>query len=249
MYYYKAKLKEEDTLIKSKLLELSRQHIRYGFKKIFNMLRQLGYQWNHKRVYRNYRELELNIKCKPKKRLAPRSPQVLEQPNEKNVCWSLDYMSDQLRTGKRFRTANLIDDFNRESLGIKVAFSLPSKQITRWLDDIAQWRGYPNSIRVDNGPENISSAFKKWAKQNNVEIKYIQPGKPAQNGYIERFNRSYREEVLNLYLFRSLREVQQLTDEWLNHYNGHRPHESLNFLSPLQFAGLGKGEVFSTCEV
>lgn len=236
-------------MIKSQLQLLSKKHVRYGFKKIFNILRQWGYNWNHKRVYRNYCELKLNIKCKPKKRLAPRTPQVLEQPATKNICWSLDYMSDQLASGKRFRTANLIDDHNRECLGIDVAFSLPAKRITRWLNNIAAWRGYPKSIRVDNGPENISLEFSNWALRHQIEIKYIEPGKPAQNGYIERFNRSYREEVLELYLFQNLREVQHLTDKWLQHYNGHRPHESLNFLAPLQFAGLARGESFSTYEV
>lgn len=137
LYYYEPKLKEEDRMIKSTLLELSQQHIRYGFKKLFNMLRQLGYCWNHKRVYRNYCELKLNIKCKPKKRLAPRSVQTLLQPQAKNICWSLDYMSDQIVTGKQCRTANVIDDFNREALGINVSFSLPSARITRWLNDIA----------------------------------------------------------------------------------------------------------------
>ena len=249
LFYYTEKLKEEDAMIKSQLLNLSKRYVRYGFKKLFNMLRQLGYPWNHKRVYRNYCELKLNIRRKPKKRLAGRTKQVLDQPEHANICWSLDYMSDQLSTGKRFRTANLIDDYNREGLGINVAFSLPAKRITRWLDDIAQWRGYPKSIRVDNGPENISSEFSKWAKIHHIEIKFIEPGKPAQNGYIERFNRSYREEILDLYLFQSLRQAQQLTDKWLHHYNGNRPHESLNFLTPLQFAGLAKGVITSTYEV
>ncbi len=138
LYYYEPKLKKEDSTIQSTLLELSKQHVRYGFKKLFALVRQAGYGWNHKRVYRNYCELKLNLKRNPKKRLAARTAEVLKVPGSKNMCWSLDYMSDQLVTGKRFGTANVIDDFNREALGIKVAFSLPAKQITNWLDTIAQ---------------------------------------------------------------------------------------------------------------
>lgn len=192
--------------------------------------------FNHKRVYRNYCELKLNLKRRPKKRLAPRTLQTLIQPEQLNKCWSLDYMGDALMTGRQFRTANVIDDCNREGLGISVSFSLPSRRITKWLDRIAAVRGYPDSIRVDNGPENVSHFFQEWAQKHNIEIKFIQPGKPAQNGYIERFNRSYREAILDPYLFKDISQVQKLTDEWLTHYNEERPHEALNNLTPRQFA-------------
>lgn len=224
-------------MIQALLKELAAQYPRYGFKKLFHLIRNEGHLFNHKRIYRNYCELNLNLKKKPKKRLAPRTLQSLTQTERPNTCWSLDYMSDALMTGKRFRTANVIDDYNREGLGINVSFSLPSRRITQWLDNIAKAKGYPKSIRVDNAPENISRHFQEWAKTNGIEIQYIQPGKPAQNGYIERFNRTYREAILDSYLFKSIKQVQNLTDEWLNHYNEERPHEALKNLAPRKLTG------------
>ena len=235
-YRYEPKLKKDDEMIKRLLQEKARQYPRYGFKKIFGLLRQEGLAFNHKRAHRIYCELKLNLKRKPKKRLAPRTKQTLHQPAQLNESWSLDYMSDAFMHGRRFRTANVIDDCNREGLSILASTSLPSTRITQWLDNIAAWRDYPNKIRVDNGPENISSHFQKWAKKHNIEIIYIQPGKPAQNGYIERFNRSYREAILDSYLFNTIREVQRLTDEWLDHYNNERPHEALRNMTPRQYA-------------
>lgn len=177
----------------------------------------------------------MNIKIKPKKRLAPRTKQVLAIPDSLNECWSLDYMHDALLNGLSFRVANVIDDSNREALLVKAARSLPARRITQLLDQVASKRGYPKKIRVDNGPENISKQFKAWAKEHAVEVIYIQPGKPAQNAYIERFNRTYRESILNQYLFMSIDHVQELTDDWVKHYNTERPHQSLGGLPPALF--------------
>ncbi len=126
-----------DKLIAEKLTVLSHQHPRHGFKKFFDLLRLAGHEWNHKRVYRIYCELQLNLRIKPKKRLAPRTKETLVAPNKLNTCWSLDYMSDVLRNGLRFRTANVIDDANREAMGIEVSRRLPAKRITTWLDELA----------------------------------------------------------------------------------------------------------------
>ena len=220
-------------MIKEFLLEKSRNNPTYGFKTLFGMFRNEGYPFNHKRVRRMYCDLKLNLKCKPKKRLAPRTAKVLVVPNKPNEVWSLDYMSDALSYGRRFRTANVVDDYRRECLGIKIQFSLPSSSITQWLDKIAKERGYPEKIRVDNGPENIAKHFKKWALKNNIEILYIQPGKPAQNAYIERFNRTYREAILDQYQFDDLQEVRKLTAEWISHYNHERPHQALGMQPPI----------------
>ena len=219
-------------MIATLLQKLASKYPHYGFSMLFGLIRQQGHRYNHKRVYRLYCELKLNLKRKPKKRLAPRTAQVLEQPERLNTCWSLDYMTDRLNNGRRFRTANVIDDCNRECLGITASLSLPSVRVTDWLDKIAHQRGYPKYIRVDNGPENIAKHFRKWAEKYGIEIKYIQPGKPSQNGYIERFNRSYREAILDRYLFVSIQHVQLLTDEWLEHYNGERPHQALGMQTP-----------------
>jgi putative transposase len=227
--------KQDDRIIVSKLKELTTKHTRYGFKKVFYKLRALGFTWNHKRVYRVYCALKLNLKRKPKKRLPSREKVPLSAPKTINQSWSLDYMSDALTNGKKFRTVNVIDDCNREALGIKASIFMPSQYVTNFLDDIALQRGYPQQIRVDNGPENIAKNTKEWAKKHNVALLYIQPGKPAQNGYIERFNRTYREEVLNMYLFKNIQEVQRITDQWINEYNTERPHHSLGNLTPNQY--------------
>jgi putative transposase len=244
-FSYKAKV-SDDSQIKQKMLDLADKHKRYGFRKIFHLLKKSGLPWNHKRVYRIYCELKLNLKRKPKKRLPVREKIALNQPAHMNHTWSLDYMSDVLISGKRFRTANVIDDHNREVLGIKASSSLPAKRITEFLDDIALLRGYPKELRMDNGPENISRVMKQWAQDHNVALKFIEPGKPAQNGYIERFNRTYREEILDMYLFRNIDEVQQLTDQWMREYNSERPHHSLGNLTPCEYVG---GNNFSTFEL
>ena len=231
VYQYKAKL-TDDNKIKEALKDLAQKHCRYGFKKMFQKIRQQGHRWNSKRVYRVYCEMGLNLRRKPKKRLPSREKIALTQPARINMTWSMDYMCDALASGKRFRTVNIIDDCNREAVGIKASISLPAKRVVEFLDWIAYQRGYPMQLRLDNGPENISKEMVTWAKKHNIHIHFIEPGKPAQNAYIERFNRTYREEVLDMHLFRNISDVQTITDEWLKEYNDERPHESLGNLTP-----------------
>lgn len=150
-YRYKPKKQNDESEIKAQLLASSAKYPQYGFKKLFDMMRQEGNPWNHKRVYRLYCELKLNLKVKSKKRLAKRTAMKLEQPMALNECWSFDFMSDALVSGRRIRTANVIDDCNRECLGILVDYSLPAIKVTRWLTRIVSMRGYPKKIRVDNG--------------------------------------------------------------------------------------------------
>lgn len=233
-------------MIEDLLKTFSAQHPTYGFQKLFNLIRLKNYSFNHKRVYRIYCDLRLNLKIKPKKRLAPRTKTTLVQPEDVNQCWSLDFMSDALMNGRRIRTANVIDDCNREALGILISFSLTAKRITRWLDQLALVRGYPDCIRVDNGPENISQHFQEWAKSHGIFVQYIQPGKPAQNAYIERFNRSYREAVLDMYLFQDIPQAQHITNNWIKHYNEERPHEALNNQTPMNFIS-NLNQNYSSC--
>ena len=192
--------------------------------------------WNHKRMYRVYCELKLNLRIKPRKRIPKGEAKMLIQPIAFNICWSMDFMTDVLSCGRKFRTFNVIDDYNREGICVAASFALPAKKVTLLLDEVAVKRGYPEMIRVDNGPEFRSEIFKTWASKHHILIQYIQPGKPAQNGLIERFNRTYREDILDMNLFDNLREVRLITQEWLNTYNGERPHESLAGLPPVQFA-------------
>ena len=228
--------KTDDFEIQSRLYQIAEKHPRWGFKKMAAALRKQGNPWNHKRMYRIYCQTGLNLRVKPKKRLPSRNPQPLTQPDTINACWSLDFMSDCLENGRSFRTLNVLDDFNREALWIEVDWSLPAMRVTRVLDMLAVWRGYPKRIRVDNGPEFISRHMVAWAQEHAVAIEYIQPGKPAQNGFVERFNRTYREEVLDAYLFSSLEEARKITADWLHEYNTIRPHASLGNLTPYEFA-------------
>ncbi len=240
-YYYYEPQRSNDDEIKNALTLLVENHPRRGFQKFFDELRQAGKQWNHKRVYRVYCEMGLNLRKKAKKRIPSREAKMLIQPLLPNESWSIDFMSDATSDGRKFRTFNVLDDFNRQALGIRISRSFPSTKVIKILDDIAMWRGYPKFIRSDNGPEYLSKVFADWAKAHSIIIKYIQPGKPAQNAYIERFNRTYREEVLDLYLFGSLDEAAAITDDWLRNYNYARPHESLERLPPMEFARLHGG--------
>lgn len=228
--------KSDDNEIRKQLLWLAERKPRWGFKKMNDYLRNQGYGWNHKRVHRIYTELKLNIRVKPKKRLPSREAKPLFQPKAANMSWSLDFMSDSLSNGRTFRTLNIIDDFNREALWIEVDTSLPAQRVTRILNMLASWRGYPKQLRLDNGPELISKEMADWAARYHVKLAFIQPGKPAQNGYIERFNRTYREAVLDAYMFDSLEEARCITEDWIEEYNAIRPHEALGGLPPYQFA-------------
>jgi len=233
-YRYKAR-KPDDADIRQQLLMIAERKPRWGYKKMYAYLKNQGYSWNHKRIHRIYRELGLNIRIKPRKRLPTREAKPLFQPEAANISWSLDFMSDSLSNGRAFRTLNVMDDFNREALWIEADTSLPARRVIRTLDMLAAWRGYPQQIRVDNGPELISKELAEWAERHQVVLAFIQPGKPAQNAYIERFNRTYREAVLDAYLFDSLEEVRSITEDWLEEYNAIRPHEALGGVPPYQY--------------
>ena len=235
VFRYKPKPKD-DSMIITALEDLVEDDSDLGFGKFFEMLRREGKPWNHKRVYRVYKLLKLNKKRKYKRRLPSRNPEPLEVPEGPNVCWSVDFMSDALTDSRRFRTFNVLDDFNREALAIEIDFNLPSQRVVRVLDRLVELRGgAPRRLRMDNGPEFISGNLSKWCIDNDVLPDFIQPGKPAQNAYIERFNRSYRQGVLNMYLFDSLEEVRRETKKWIRKYNHERPHDSLEKMTPVEY--------------
>lgn len=185
-----------------------------------------------KKVYRVYKLLKLNKERKGKRRLPARVKQPLEQPTAVNRTWSMDFMSDSMVGSRKFRTLNVMDDCSREALAIEVDTSISAKRVIRVLERIIDERSKPHSIRTDNGPEFTSKDLELWAKEKGIIIQYIQPGKPMQNGYIERFNRLYREAVPDAYLFFDLYQVKQLTQEWIEEYNERRPHEALGNLTP-----------------
>jgi putative transposase len=199
-YRYEAKKNAENEQIADWLLRLTDNHRNWGFGLCYLYLRNVkGFKWNHKRIYRIYKDLELNLRIKPRKRLNREKPEPLAVPEAINEVWSMDFMHDQLSDGRSFRLLNVIDDYNREALGIEIDFSLPSERVIRALKQIIEWRGRPNIIRCDNGPENISAAIQLWAEQSGIAFQYIQPGKPQQNAYVERFNRTVRYEWLSQY--------------------------------------------------
>jgi putative transposase len=232
MYYQSCK---QDEPVQNKLQEWAEKKPTEGFWKLFGRIRKEGLQWNHKRVHRVYKALGMNLRRKYKRRLPERVKQPLEQPESINQSWSMDFMSDVLISGKRFRTLNIIDDYNREALAIEVDTSLPAARVKRVLQEVIAWRGKPAQIRTDNGPEFIAFELSEWCENEQIYLQYIQPGKPTQNAFIERFNGSFRRDVLDAYLFESLTQVRILAQEWMNDYNNHRPHEALGNLTPVDF--------------
>jgi putative transposase len=234
-YRYEAKLSDENERIAELLLGLVQVHRTWGFGLCFLYLRNVkGYLWNHKRVYRIYRELELNMRIKPRKRLVRERPEELAVPEQPNETWSMDFMADRLEDTRAFRLLNVLDDFNREGLGIEADFSLPAERVIRSLDRIIEWRGRPKAIRVDNGPEYVSNALRQWAEDRKIALHYIQPGKPQQNAYVERYNWTVRHEWLGQYNFPTITEVQDFATQWLWTYNNERPNMGLGGITPAQ---------------
>jgi putative transposase len=234
VYYYKSR--KDDTPLMDKLSEWAELKPTEGFWKLYGRIRNQGLCWNHKRLHRVYKTMGLNIRRKARKRLPARVRQPLQVPEGLNQSWSMDFMSDSLLSGRKFRTLNLIDDYNREALAVEVDTALPAERVIRALEEAVDFRGSaPRQIRVDNGPEFISAKLTGWCERMGIELLYIQPGKPMQNGYIERFNGSFRKDVLDAYLFEDLGQVRVLTEQWVQDYNCSRPHDSLGGLSPLEY--------------
>ena len=234
VFYYRSTKKDDNDIIDA-LRDLADKHYRWGFWMMHHYLKNEGKEWNHKRVYRVYTEMKLNLRSKRRKRLPLREREALLQPLAPNIHWSMDFMQDSFDTGKKFRLLNIIDDFNREGLAIIPSKSITSDRVIMELENLIMWRGKPEHIRVDNGPEFIANKLDLWCQSNGIHLKFIQPGKPAQNGYIERFNRTFREEVLSMHLFTSMESITQKAHNWLFMYNHKRPHSSLNNLSPRRF--------------
>lgn len=233
MWYYKSR--RDDSEVIDKLTELAEAKPNRGFDWLYNRIRKQGHQWNRKRVLRVYRLMGLSLRRKVKKRLPKRIKDPLTVPDSPREVWSADFMSDCLVTGRSFRVFNLMDDFNREALCMKGNFSMPGIRLVEYLRETIEIYGKPMAIRVDNGPEFLSRVFINYCEVEDITIKYIQPGKPSQNGYIERFNRTYREDVLDANLFRDIQEVNEETERFREEYNQYHPHKSLGRNSPREF--------------
>lgn len=233
MWYYQSK--RDDSEVINKLNFFAEKLPTRGFDEYYGRIRNEGLVWNRKRVLRVYRLMNLNLRRKRKRRLPARIKEPLAQPLGINHTWSMDFMSDSLNYGRRFRVLNIIDDYNREALAIEPDFSLPGERVIKTLKEVIFWRGKPREIRVDNGPEFISKSLQKWADDNQIRLKHIQPGSPTQNAYIERFNRYLREDILDAYMFNDLTEVRSLAWDWMTDYNKNHPHKSLGGISPIEY--------------
>lgn len=240
---------ERDAPVVQALNEVVVKRTRWGFWKCFDRLRNQGCWWNHKRVHRVYCAMHLNLPRRTKKRLPTRVRQPLTVAAAVNAVWAVDFMSDCLYDGRRFRTFNVLDEGVREALAIEVDTSLPAKRIVRVLERLVQTRGRPEAIRLDNGPELVAEAFAAWCEERGIEPRHIEPGKPDQNAYIERFNRTYREEVLNAHIFCDLDQVREISADWIKIYNEERPHEALGSLPPARFRAAIESKQFSTSDL
>lgn len=239
MLYYQST--KDDSQVENKLYEYAEKLPTRGFDEYFKRIRKEGLIWNHKRVKRVYTKLGLNKRRRIKRRLPPNEKHPLVQPLQPNLTWSMDFMHDVLENGRKVRTLNILDDYNREALRIAVGYSFPAEEVVRIVSELCEWRGAPQQIRTDNGPEFIAQVFEEFCKGHIEHIK-IQKGKPSQNAYIERFNRSYREDVLDAHIFTSLAELEEETERWVEDYNANHPHASLGDKSPWEFMVVNCGK-------
>ncbi len=234
VFQYEQKEKDDAKII-TQLNALAGQHPGYGFWKMYDRLRLEGKRYNHKKVYRIYTTLKMNLRRKHKRRLPARVSIPIEIPGAMNQSWSMDFMSDALYDGRRIKILNIIDDHNRQALAMKVDTSIPSAKVIDTLNQLLELHGKPARIRTDNGPEFISHQLMNWCHHKRIQMQFIQPGKPMQNSLVERFNGTYRKEILDAYVFYSLKELKTITQNWMEEYNYERPHDALKNLPPIRY--------------
>ena len=225
-----------DAALTERMKEMASVKRRYGYRRLHVLLRREGWQANHKRVWRLYSEAGLSVRQRRRKRIAPAERVARPVTTAPNQSWSMDFVADGLAHGRRFRCLNIVDDYTRECLAIEVDTSLPGLRVTQVLQRLAEMRGWPRSITVDNGPEFAGRALDAWAYLTGVKLSFIRPGKPVENAYIESFNGKFRDECLNEHWFLSLRQAKSLIEDWRVEYNTDRPHSALRYLKPQQFA-------------
>ena len=226
----------DDGHLRERLRALAEERPRWGYRRLHVLLKREMTPINHKRVYRLYREEKLAIRRRRRKRVAmPRVPML--PPDKANVLWTMDFVHDALNTGRSFRTLNVLDAHTRECLAIEVDTSLSRARVTRVLDRIGMFRGLPEVIRIDNGPEFSGRELDAWAYRNDVKLDFITPGRPMENAFVESFNGKFRDECLNVHWFVTMRDARSKIERWRHDYNVVRPHSSLDDKTPAEFAG------------
>lgn len=231
--YYYAPVQNQD-LVEEQLLELASKHTKYGYRKLYQKLRQKNVKVNHKRVLRLYSKNKLKLRIKARKKLKV-IKQPLQIPAQVQKVWALDFMHDSLSNGSKIRSLNIVDLFSSRAVDIYVDRNINSYKVIDILEQLKLEQGLPEIIRSDNGKEFRCKLVQDWAICNNVKWDFIQPGKPMQNGYCERFNGTFRYEILNAYIFDSLAEARTIVKDWLHEYNHERPHSRLGGLTPMQY--------------
>jgi putative transposase len=225
--------------LRRRLRELAQERRRFGYRRLTVLLRREGWTVNHKRVYRLYREEGLGVRRRKRKRIGAVERQALAIPGRPNERWSMDFITDALTEGRKFRSLNIVDDFSRECLAAEVDTSLPGARVVRVLERLREQRGLPQVLVTDNGPEFAGRALDLWAYEHGVRLHFIEPGKPVQNAFIESFNGKMRDECLNEHWFLSLGEARQTIEAWRRDYNEVRPHTSLGNRTPQEFTACG----------
>jgi putative transposase len=234
-YRYRS-IRDEQVALRLRVNEIARVRVRYGYKRIHVLLRREGWRVNHKRVYRIYCEEGLNLRARKPKRRRSAAQRVMRPPATfPNESWSMDFVTDSLFNGHRFRSLTIVDNFSRECLAIEVGQHIRGEDVVTVLERVTAVRGKPRFIKVDNGPEFISKELDKWAYENGVILDFSRPGKPIDNAYIESFNGSFRDECLNISWFLSLEDAREKIEAWRRDYNEWRPHSSLDNLTPSQY--------------
>jgi putative transposase len=235
-HYYKSTA-DPQTVLRIRLRDLANARVRYGYRRLHVLLRREGWKINAKRVYRLYVQEGLGLRIKkPRRRRSAVARVALPEPTGPNQIWSMDFVSDELGWGHRFRVLTLVDHFSRESPALEVGVGMSGRLVTEILDKVALTYGLPEVIRVDNGPEFTSKALDTWAYENGVRLDFIRPGKPVENAFIESFNASLRKECLDVHWFQTIEEAKQKIEQWRKEYNGYRPHSSLDNLTPTEYA-------------
>jgi len=225
-----------DAQLSGRITELALERRRFSYRRIWQLMRREGLQVNRKRVYHLYHLNGLGVKRRRRRKGLATERFPLLRPDTPNLTWSMDFVMDALANGRRIKCLTCVDDFTKECLTITAAFGISGVQVARILDSIALFRGYPATIRTDQGPEFTCRALDQWAFEHSAELRLIQPGKPTQNGFIESFNGHFRDECLNEHWFSDVLNARKIINDWRQDYNESRPHSSLNYQTTSEFA-------------